>query len=165
VNEPNPAGGSDYVTNYTYDMLDHLLQASLPLPVSGGTYTQVRTWTYSSSDQRLASQVQPETGSTSFAYNTLGLLHSKTDGKGVRKELTYDSKQRVTAVRYYIGSTEQTNNRVDSYYDTNPFDSTFTQYGTGRLTAVSYKIQRIYSSSGSTRWVTRRCTATRRTGG
>jgi RHS repeat-associated protein len=153
VNEPNPAGGSDYVTTYAYDMLDHLVRADLPRPVPGGTYTQSRTWTYNASDLRLGSQVQPETGSTSFAYNSLGLLQSKTDGKGVRKELTYDSKQRVTAVRYYIGSTEQTNNRVDSYYDTNPFDSTFTQYGTGRLTAVSYKIQRIYNTSGSTRWV------------
>ena len=59
------------------------------------------------------------------------MSQSKTDGKGVRKALTYDTKQRVTAVRYYIGSTEQTNNRVDSHYDTNPVDGTFTQYGTG----------------------------------
>ena len=63
---------------------------------------------YSSSDQRLASQTLPETGTTSFAYNTLGLLKSKTDAKGIRKELTYDTKQRVTAVRYYAGSTEKT---------------------------------------------------------
>ena len=154
VNEPNPATGPDYVTTYSYDVMDHLLQASLPRPVSGGTYTQLRTWVYNSTDQRLASQVQPETGSTTFAYNPLGLLLSKTDGKGIRKELTYDTKQRVTAVRYYAGSTEQTNNRVDSYYDTNPFNSTFTQYGTGRLTAVTYKILRTYNTSGGTRWVT-----------
>ncbi len=62
--------------------------------------------------------------------------------------------KRVTPVRYYAGSTEQTNNRVDTYYDTNPFDSTFTQYGTGRLTAVSYKVERVCNSAGSTRWVT-----------
>jgi len=108
------------------------------------SYTQVRTWTYSDTDLRLQSQTQPETGATSFAYNSLGLLFSKSDAKGIRKELTYDDKQRVTAARYYNTSdgSENTNRRVDSYYDTNPFDGTYTQNGAGRLTAISYKVKR-----------------------
>ena len=43
---------------------------------------------------------------------------------------------------------------MHSYYDTNPFDGTFTQYGTGRLTAVSYKIQRAIDTRGTYRTVT-----------
>ena len=156
VNEPNPATGADYVTTYTYDVMDHLVRADLPRPTPGGTYTQSRTWTYNASDQRLASQTLPETGTTSFAYNTLGLLKSKTDAKGIRKELTYDTQQRVTAVRYYKTSdnSEQYGNRVDSYYDTNPFDATFTQYGAGRLTAVSYQIQHLIDTYGTYRTAT-----------
>jgi len=141
-----------YVTQYAYDLLDHLVRADLPRPVPGGSYTQSRSWTYNAGDQRLGSQVQPETGSTSFVYNSQGLLQSKTDSKGIRKELTYDSKQRVTAMRYYSGSTEAMGSRVDSYYDNNPFDASFTQYGTGRLTAVAYQFQR-YDASISGYWV------------
>lgn len=40
--------------------------------------------------------------------------------------------------RYPNGVTEDTNQRADYYYDTNPFDAQFSQYVNGRLAAVQY---------------------------
>jgi hypothetical protein len=116
---------------------------------------------------RLQSQTQPETGSASFAYNSLGLLFSKSDAKGVRKELTYDDKQRVTAVRYYKISdgSEYTNSGVASYYDTNPFDGSYTQNGAGRLTAISYMVKRHTGTPRSRGCWRMSSTVTRRMGG
>ncbi len=49
VNEPDPVTtGQEYSTTYQYDLLNHLVQASLPRPTAGGTFTQLRTWTYDS---------------------------------------------------------------------------------------------------------------------
>ncbi len=42
VNEPNPAGGTDYVTTHTYDVLGHLTGVSMPRP----TGTRTRTFSY-----------------------------------------------------------------------------------------------------------------------
>jgi len=62
VNEPNPAGGADYVTNYTYDLLDHLTQVSMPRP-SG---TQTRTFNYGTPPGPfLLSATNPENGTVS----------------------------------------------------------------------------------------------------
>ena len=58
---------------------------------------------------------------------------------------TYDQTyKRVTQIsRYYsVNGTEDTAERVNFYYDTNPFDSTgFSQYTAGRLAAVQYGYQ------------------------
>ena len=143
VNEPDPVTiGQEYVTSYQYDLLNHLTKVQMPRPSGGGSYTQERTWVYSDTDQRLQSQTLPETGTTYFGYNSNGLLFSKRDANGVRKEFSYDSKQRVTAVRYYRNSDgyEYTDRRVDYYWDTNPFDGAYTQYASGRLAAVQYKL-------------------------
>src|SRR5690348_15079973 len=84
----------------------------------------------------------PETGTVSYTYNSSsGLLATKTDAKGTRKEYTYDTKQRVTQVKYFNGSTEIANTAVTYSYDTNPYDAAYTQYGNGRPTAVQYPIQ------------------------
>ena len=46
VIEPNPAGGADYVTDYTYSVFGKLLTASMTRPGYGGgsAVTQTRTW-------------------------------------------------------------------------------------------------------------------------
>ena len=53
---------------------------------------------------------------------------------------TYDSFRRVTQVRKYLAGyqTDDACQRVNYYYDTNPFESNFTENGWGRLAAVEY---------------------------
>ena len=52
VEEPNPANGqvdnpaTNFVTNYSYDLENHLTQVQMPRPNGGGTYTQTRTFSY-----------------------------------------------------------------------------------------------------------------------
>jgi RHS repeat-associated protein len=138
VNEPNPAGGADYVTNYTYDLLNHLTQVSMPRP----TGTQTRTFVYNATTQRLTSEAHPENGTTTYTYNSDGTVATKTDAKGQVTKNTYDGYQRVTMIQYYPDpaqpTVEDTCQRMTLTYDTNALDGTFTQNGWGRLTTAQW---------------------------
>ena len=72
VVEPNPAGG-EVTTTYTYNALNQVTRVEMPR----AGYTQVRTFTYSASSGRLLSKTEPETGTTSYTYNSDGTLASK----------------------------------------------------------------------------------------
>jgi YD repeat-containing protein len=138
VNEPNPAGGADYVTTYTYDMLNHLTGVSM----TRSTGSQTRTFVYNATTQRLTSETHPESGTASYTYNNDGTVATKTDARGVVTKYTYDSFQRVTMIQYFIDPAQPTVEdlcrHVDLYYDINLFDSTFTQNGWGRLTSAKW---------------------------
>jgi len=137
VTEPNPAGGANYVTQYTYDLLSHLTQVSMTRP-SG---TQTRTFAYDS-NQRLLSETHPESGSKIYTYNTDGTLASRTDAKGITTKYTYDTYKRLTMKSYwymYNGVlTEDTTQRLTLTYDTNPLNSTYSQNSWGRLTTAQW---------------------------
>ena len=136
VTEPNPAGGDNYQTYYTYNLRNQLTGVSMP---RGGA-TQTRTFTYND-DAQLTQSVNPETGTVNYTYNTDKLLASRTDNRGQKVEYTYDTYKRLTQVRRYPnGSTEDVCQRVDYAYDTNAVDSTFTQYGWGRRTTESFNV-------------------------
>jgi len=139
VNEPNPAGGSDYVTTYTYDTLGHLTGVSMPRP-SG---TQTRTFNYGNPPgTQLLSTTNPENGTVTYTYNSDNTLATKTDAKSQQVQYSYDSYKRVTEIRRgtYSGTfTEDTCQREDYSYDTNPYDGTFSSNIAGRLAAVQYK--------------------------
>ena len=60
VNEPNPAGGADYVTSYTYDLLGHLTGVNMPRP----TGTQTRSFVYSGN--YLTSATNSENGTVTY---------------------------------------------------------------------------------------------------
>src|ERR1700730_10578490 len=96
---PNPAGGADYVTTYTYDALNHLTQVSMPRP-SG---TQTRTFVYDSS-QRLQSETHPESGTKTYTYNADGTLASRTDARGVVTKYLYDAYERMSTIQYFGNS-------------------------------------------------------------
>ena len=114
MNEPNPAGGSDYVTSYTYDLLTHLTQLSMPRP----TGTQTRTFVYDPTTQRLTSETHPESGTKTYAYNTDGTLATRIDAKGQKTVYSYDSYERLTMKQYYPnGTTEDPCQRVTTAYD------------------------------------------------
>ena len=140
VNEPNPAGGSDYVTTYAYDTLGHLTGVSMPRP----TGTQTRTFNYGTPPGgQLLSATNPENGTVTYTYNSDKTLATKTDAKSQQVQYSYDSYKRVTQIRRgtYSGGTftEDTCQREDYSYDTNPYDGSFSAYATGHLAAIQYK--------------------------
>jgi RHS repeat-associated protein len=143
VNEPNPAGGADYVTTYSYDVLGHLTGVSMPRP----TGTQTRTFNYGNPPgAQLLSATNPENGTVSYTYNSYQKVATKTDAAGQQTQYSYDGNARLTQVRHYTlaaggGSQlgEDTCQQVNYYYDTNPFDGSYSQNVIGRLAAVTYQ--------------------------
>ena len=118
-------------TNYTYDMLNHLITVSMPR----GSNTQTRTFNYIPSGTAavggyLLSATNPENGTVSYTYNGNGMLATKTDAKGQVFTYQYDNYNRLTQIS--VGSSVLRT----FMYDTNTLDGTYTSYGAGRLVAV-----------------------------
>jgi RHS repeat-associated protein len=133
VQEPDPALGT-VSTNYTYDMLSHLIQVSMPR----GSNTQTRTFNYITGTTvgiNLLSATNPENGTVTYTYNSDNTLHTKTDAKGQVFTYSYDSYKRLTQVE--VGSTV-----LRSFmYDTNTLNSTYSgSYTAGRLVAVQNQV-------------------------
>ena len=134
VSEPRPGGGT-YTASYTYDVLNHLTNVSMPRD----GVTQTRTFVYDSTTQRLSTATNPENGTLSYTYNTNGTLLRKTDAKGQKAEYTYDDNQRVTEIkRFFANGTEDVCEYVKLSYDTNPYDGTFSQNTQGRVAAEQW---------------------------
>jgi RHS repeat-associated protein len=155
VEEPDPVNtGQLHTTTYTYDSLNRLRVVTMPRPNTafpGQTVTQTRTWTYDSSTQLLTSQTFPETGTTSFTYNTDRTLNYKIDANGNKVQFTYEatSLKRVLAVRFYasVSGAEDVCQRVDYTYDSDP--SGFGTNLTGRRATATYHIgAATYSNCG-----------------
>ena len=155
VTEPNPSGGANFVTSYTYNAVNQLLQVAMPRPYNGGTYTQTRTFTWSGTD--LASETTPEAGTVQYQYDGAHHVTQRTDARGQQTQYSYDGYGRLTEVRHYRlpmpwelqAPIEQANQRVDYFYDGNPFDSSgFSQNTAGRLAAVMFHNEQ----AGSPEW-------------
>jgi RHS repeat-associated protein len=117
-------------SNYTYDILNHLTQVSMPR----GSNTQTRTFNYIPSGTNsvgafLLSAINPENGTVNYTYSN-GLLVTKTDAKGQVFSYSYDGYNRLTQI--ILGSTVLRT----FIYDSNTLDGSFTSYGAGRLVAV-----------------------------
>jgi YD repeat-containing protein len=134
VIEPNPAGGADLITNYTYNALGQMTQVSMPR--SNGT--QTRTFNYSGTD--LISATNPENGTVSYQYDAGHRVTQRTDAKGQQTRYVYDAYGRLTQVQHWAGSplAEIGTQHVDYYYDSNPLNSSYSQNVSGRLAAVSF---------------------------
>jgi YD repeat-containing protein len=95
VIEQNPATGSldptNYLTSYTYDMLDNLKT------VNQGT--QARTFVYDGLS-RVTSQTTPEAGTVTFTYTSFSAVQTKTDARGVITTYGYDALNRPQTVSY-----------------------------------------------------------------
>ena len=109
--EPNPAGGADLETLYTYNAYNQLTQVSM----TRGAVTQLRTWVYDAY-QRVQSVTLPENGTTTYGYDWLNRQTWKQDAKGQKLEYSYDSLNRVTQVRSVISG--NTYVERDYVYDT-----------------------------------------------
>ena len=147
VTEPNPAGGADLETTYTYNDKGLLLTVSMP---RGGT-TQTRTFTYDANGKVLTA-ANPETGTVTNTYDsTTGLLTQKVDAKNNKVSYTYDTYKRVTEIKRYEWVSgawvERTEQATKFYYDSNP-DGTFTANNlAGRLAYVE-----TFSKRGGAAW-------------
>jgi len=117
VTEPNPAGGADWTTSYTYDVMNHLTGVDMPRPYPAtGTFTQHRTFQYagglypggySSIGPEMVSETNPETGTITYAYDANHRMITRTDAKGQQRQYSYDAYGRVTQVRHYVWSNGQ----------------------------------------------------------
>jgi RHS repeat-associated protein len=144
VQEPDPAnpGSASYYTNYTYDLLGHLISVNMPRP----TGTQTRTFNYGTPPgPYLLSATNPENGTVSYTYTWYGAVATKTDAKNQQVRYTYDDYRRLTQVSYYYWFwtgqwMEDTAARVTVGYDTNSVDGTYSQYASGRTTTRTYTI-------------------------
>ena len=142
--DPNNQPGGTLTSSYTYDWMNHVTQVAM----TRGSTTQYRTFVYDNAG-RLTSATNPENWLVTYTYNSDNTLQDKHDAKGQDTVYTYDSLKRVTMVQRYPNGR---NNGEDSWarvtysYDTNPYSSTFSQYTTGRLTAVQYQV---YAANGS----------------
>jgi uncharacterized protein RhaS with RHS repeats len=117
VNEPNPAGGADYVTTYKYNVRGQLTDVIMPR----GSDTQTRTFSYDPVTGRLNWATNPENGTVNYSYNADGTVDYKTDQKGQKIDYIYDAYKRVTKIRRYSGTfpyNEVTCERTTLYYDT-----------------------------------------------
>jgi RHS repeat-associated protein len=142
VEEPNPSGGS-YFTTYTYDLLDHLIGVSMPR--STGTQTRTFNYTNPTTGQPgalLLSATNPESGTVSYTYDSNNRPLTIVDAKGQQKRFFRDSMGRITQVHRSVTSgglfVEDPMQLTTYYYDTNPFNSTYSQNALGRLAAVQY---------------------------
>jgi YD repeat-containing protein len=146
VEEPKPAADTghtgNYFTSYKYDVLGHLIEVSMPR----GGVTQERKFNYEYEPNRpgtlLLSAQNPESGTVTYTYHPDGTMATKVDAKGQKTELVYDSYKRVTQVKKYpsVGAPEDEAARVELSYDTNPYESGYSAYAAGRLTARQYKV-------------------------
>lgn len=149
--DPN---GVNWLTSYTYDVLDNLTSVSQYDPVS--QVTQTRSFTYDSL-KRLLSATNPESGSVNYVYDAQGNVLVQTDARSVSKHYAYDALNRLTR-RWYNGSAATTatlNNspalpanvgtseEVNLFYDSQNLPASappgFSRgYATGRIVAVTY---------------------------
>ena len=93
VNEPNPAGGADYVTTYQYTILDQVKLVTMPRPTGLGTVTQTRTFTYTGLN--LSTATQPEIGLKQYFYTGTRLDYT-IDAKNQRIDYAYDTYGRLS---------------------------------------------------------------------
>lgn len=128
----DPTGPLNYLTSYSYDVLDNLTT------VSQGV--QTRTFIYDSL-KRLTSATNPESGAVTYTYDNNGNLTTKLDvPRNITTTLVYDALNRIITKGYTNdgGVTPP----VNYYYDNAAMPSGAPSFdrgsATGRLVAVAY---------------------------
>jgi RHS repeat-associated protein len=136
VIEPNPAGGANFATTYTYDGVNHLTNVTMTRPEG----TQTRSFVYNGPD--LVSATNPENGTVTYTYNGAHQVLTRTDAKNQKTQYTYDTYGRLSAVQHFYNGTpctcEDTAEQWHYYYDA-PIDPYYpATYTGGRLAAVTF---------------------------
>ena len=87
--------GSNYITTYTYDPLDHLTNVT-----QGG---QTRTFNYDNLGWLMNVQ-NPESGITSYTHDNVGNVMTRTDARSVQTTYDYDAIYRLLSKTYSDGT-------------------------------------------------------------
>jgi YD repeat-containing protein len=131
VTEPNPAGGSNWTTTYTYNLLNQMTQVYMPRPSQGGT--QTRTFAYTGAD--MTSTTNPENGTVTYTYDNAHRVLTRTDALSQQTQYTYDAYGRISQVSHGTISgatfTEDLNQQSTYTYDAGT-------NGMGHLTSVQF---------------------------
>jgi YD repeat-containing protein len=123
--------GLNYLTSYTYDVLDELVT------VNQGS--QTRSFVYDSL-KRMTSATNPESGTVSLTYDKSGNILTKTDARAIVTNVGYDALNRPISKSY-------TNDPLSTpsvyfYYDNQTLPagapSLDRGYATGALVAITY---------------------------
>uniref|UniRef100_Q024R0 YD repeat protein n=1 Tax=Solibacter usitatus (strain Ellin6076) TaxID=234267 RepID=Q024R0_SOLUE len=119
---------------------------SSPPSSPGTTTTRSSQARYTGSD--MTSATNPENGTVTYQYDGSHHVTKRTDALGQETRYTYDNYNRLTEVQHWATSwdpfsnsmqfQEQTAQRVDYYYDSNPINGSYSQYAQGRLAAVTF---------------------------
>ena len=134
VQTQDPSGSGTLTTNYTYAGRGKL--ASVTMKRAAGT--QQRAYSYDSSG-RIVRRQEPESGQKQFTYYPDGTLAVMRDANGNTHTYTRDSQKRVVAIqRANAAGTVQPQASYTFSFDTNPYDSAFTENGINRVTAVQW---------------------------
>jgi YD repeat-containing protein len=140
VNEPDPAGGADYITSYSYDGMNHLTQVSMPRH----GMQQTRTFVWNGAD--MISATNPENGTVTYTYDAAHRVAVRTDAKGQKTHYDRDAYGRLTQVWHELivnGQLVVAPSQTVRYdYDINPYDGLYSQNAWGRLTAVTVPRER-----------------------
>ncbi|HEY2011924.1 MAG TPA: hypothetical protein VGH38_00425, partial [Bryobacteraceae bacterium] len=137
VAEPNPGGGSDFTTAYTYNAANQLTGVNM----LRNTDTQARGFGWTGSD--LTTATNPENGTVSYTYDGAHHPLTRTDAKGQQTQYSYDTYGRLAEVRHYVlvppynQLQEVTNQRVDYSYDTDYTGLNGSNWG--RLAQVTFQ--------------------------
>src|SRR5271165_1264285 len=124
-----------------YDVLNHLIQVTMPRYNASSqiTTTQTRTFNYTTSNQvgsLLLSATNPENGTVTYTYGANNLIATKLDANNQKTVYSYDSYNRVTEIQHFYyqlgGYIEDTSQQVLYTYDSGT-------YGQGRLTGITYQ--------------------------
>ena len=132
VVEPDPSAPATktYSTTYAYNLQNNVTSVSM----TRGTSTQTRTFNYDPVTFQLTSKTEPETGTTTYTYNTDGTMHTKSLANNAVTTYSYDGYGRST------GWSGNSGNGTAVVWDQNtignPNLSTFTSNAYGR---VAYK--------------------------
>ena len=164
ITEMNPSTGAldstNYLTSYTYDMLDNLTGVN-----QGG---QSRGFTYDSLS-RVMTQSTPEGGTVGFTYTDFGSVLKRTDARNVETHYKYDSLNRLTQLWYTgLGGDDAGTSRpalpsgvaatseVDIAYNTStPGNGAVSSITDGQITGFSSSETYGYDSLGRTTSKTR----------
>jgi len=120
--------GANYLTSYSYDVLDNLITVSQGVQTRSCVYDSLK---------RLTSTTNPESGTTAYSYDNNGNLTQRVDARSITTTISYDALNRPTAKTYSDATP-----RNDFYYDAQSlpggapsFDRGFS---TGALVAITY---------------------------
>ena len=162
---------SNLTTSYTYTAVNQLQQVSM---VRDGHLAQTRTFGWTRTDGTLGpdllTSTNPENGTVTYTYDGAHHVATRIDAKNQKTQYNYDQYGRLSSVQHFLwyGSwVEDTGQHVDYYYDTNPFNGTYSQNVQGRLAAVQFRRTRLHGLFNGRRLPVRfsTCTATTRRGG